>query len=81
MLVRDMRQSKSKIRTLNFRKEFLALQDVNQQNILGNYPHRQSWQTSVEAFLRAQSSPSPGVGSQERKARVHHGWPAGQSEE
>jgi len=75
---RDKRQEKSKIRTLNFRKdEFQFFRKLGSQTpwetVLMGKGAEQSWQIFKEAFLRAKSSPTPVAGSQKMEVRSQHG--------
>jgi len=51
MLQRDMRQAKSKIRILNFRKsKFQLNKNTSQQNTQGICPHRQGCRAELADF-------------------------------
>ncbi len=73
-----MRQAKSNIRKLNFRKSNFQLfrELVNkipwETGLMGKGTE-QSWQIFKEAFFRVQELSIPGVASQERKARDRRG--------
>jgi len=77
---RDMRQVKSKIRMLNFRKaDFQLFRElVNKipwETVLTGKGAEQSWQIFKEAFFRVHELSIQGVASQERKARDRQAEP------
>ena len=74
MLQRDMRQAKSKMRMLHFRKANLQVfrelvSKTPWKTVLMDKGAEQRWQIFKEAFFRAQELSIPDVASQERKAR------------
>ena len=73
-----MRQSKSKIRKLNFRKANFQLfrELVNRtpwETVLTGKGAEQSWHILMEVSSVCKSSPSPATANQESKARDWHG--------